>query len=117
RQRRTSLLRLAIAAWAFGCSREAQVGTSSDVAPQPFAVCSPSAAEICNGHDDDCDGSADENAVCANRCQAAAIIQPQPPFNPGQCAIRGDGRLVCWSVDGLLISPDDPALQADVSQF
>jgi hypothetical protein len=85
------------------------VGTTSDVAPQPFAGCSPPAAEICNGQDDDCNGSTDENAVCANRCQAAAII--------GQCAIRGDGRLVCWSQNGLPISPDDPAVQAHVSQF
>jgi hypothetical protein len=78
--------------WLAGCELRSEAGDYGDTPSAAAAPCSPSSADICNGRDDDCDGEIDELDACADRCAAAALS--------GSCALRNDGTIWCWTIDG-----------------
>ncbi|MDW7772830.1 MAG: putative metal-binding motif-containing protein [Desulfobulbaceae bacterium] len=80
-----------------GC--EAPAGTSCGDCAEGNAAIYPGAAELCNGVDDDCDGSVDEGFDVGSEC---AYWQDPPGCSagdPGGCCLSGIGELAC-TADG-----------------
>jgi hypothetical protein len=83
--------RLCALAALVACDWQDTVGAEHTVAwPGDRPPCDPLAAEICNGRDDDCDGSVDEGDVCDGTCRAVRLSS--------RCALRSDGELYCWGI-------------------
>jgi hypothetical protein len=82
-----------LACGALACEHDASVsGGNLTTWPQNIAPCDRSSAEICNGRDDDCDGTSDEDDVCADPCRP---VQLAP-----QAVLRADGSVWSWGWAG-----------------
>lgn len=79
------------------------------------AATHPGAVEICNGIDDDCDGVIDD-LDGSTRAGTACVPQAIAAGNEHTCAIRPDGRVVCWGgnshgeLGDIVAAPDEAVL-------
>jgi hypothetical protein len=76
---------------------------TSDVLQQ-WLVCEPSGAEVCDGVDNDCDGSVDDGV--ANACGGCSTLGA----TPGDACGSGCGTVVCSGTDATTCN--DPGLNA-----
>lgn len=85
-----------------GCVREGFVDNGDDC-DDACAACYPGAAEVCDGLDNDCDGSRDLGAdsTCEWACGAGACDDPVrvAAGHLATCAIRTSGGVACWGGD------------------